>query len=387
MATASETIPTMSDPPDPNSGVSIDISDPLDNPDEARQETTVNPCSSTPTLTELKFIVDKPPNCGTLDTKCRQLLQKLFKDTGVLDPKIKCIFPIDANSSKPPISMDMLVNKGDVNTYLPHQATDKYILCKMNVILPTQRTLGQLKAPGTLQKQNLESMKAFWTTTKLQSFHVETPLFLFNLPVEGIDLDDMATLLAKVCKIDTDKHPIFLQAGNRSMQKVTARVIFLKCLVTSAETVIDLIMEHLPTYQRTTQDFSHPITRAQVMLMSKKYHRTHDTKNIVVALEAQRRFLSNIETLVYLQGKPPDEPFLINGQTKTLRQVLHGLTYGHKHIVHNIVYQEPNKLKITITKTNDVKSYFSNTLQKIVEHLENKEFYHSLLGTPIDHAG
>ena len=189
---------------------------------------------------------------------------------------------------------------------------------------------------------------------------IRTPLFLYDIPPTGIDIQDLKNQLIVQCTITC---PIALRPSIITESDVQASCIVVECDVGDVKHVTTQIFMGLLSPIKNKIWKSHPISRAKPMTLASGYSSFPTCTKVckLAALTQQQALMSQQIRMAFTNVGTIDTPFSFNNEQLTLRTILYDrLKVQGTHTVHGIVATAPGRILVSMDKQT-----MAMTLQKL----------------------
>ena len=295
-------------------------------------------------LTRLVFPLAPRAPTAKLLTRINSLISQaaLSKNT--------CIIPTDHAKDRF-IVTGPFKNEQVLSNCFVHKTTRTHIVGLLKIRLPVDLSFTQWKRDNGSLLQHMQINKIYWTTTSLNSLDTRTPIFLYDIPSTGIDLQQLHHQITVQCTIEC---PFALRASIVTEQPVTAPCIVVECDATDVQKVTTKMFMGLIKPICNKLWTSHPISRAKPMTLSAgvPFYPTCTKICRLEALTRQRELMAKQIRFAFINVANIDTPFDFNNEKLTLRDIIYDkLQVKGTRPVHGIVETAQGRILISMDKT------------------------------------
>lgn len=296
-----------------------------------------------------------------LYTRVNQLLyQATLKSTAT-------IVPLGKNN--PPLaSIQQLNDDKSLSQFYDYKTTPTHVSGLLKFCIPSNQSFRSWRIAQPHLITYMKEQKIVWTSTTIDSIDTRSPLFIYNIPTTGIDIQCFQEMLVAQCNIQC---PIALRVRDIAEQQTKAPCILVECDKADVYHVTTSIFLGLNSPMKQDAYYAHPISRAKPMTLSAgvSVYPTSTKECRIAALTRQRTLMNNQVRLAFVNVQSIDQPLLFNNESLLLRSIIFDrLTIEGQKTIHGIVFTTPNRILIsmdrirqpeTLKKLEDLFSYLS----------------------------
>jgi len=270
-----------------------------------------------------------------------------------------CIIPLNHANNRSTFKGHLKDDKV-LSACYDHKTTVNKTVGLLKVRLPSEVSFTKWKREQPALMNHLKEQKIYLASTTLDSYDTRFLLFLYGVPVTGIDMTDLQKMITVQCTL---KCPIALRITELTEQAITAPCFLIECDSANVQHVTTQVFMGLLSPLKNKQWFSHPISRAKPMTLSSgtPYYPACTKEYRAKALTLQRDLIAQQIRFAFINVGTLDVPFTLNNESLTLRSILYDrLTIKGEHMIHGVVPTSPGRILISLYKTTA-----TETLQKL----------------------
>jgi len=329
--------------PDPDTGPGINL-DGWEDPPNPLVNGGGNPQSiGSGILTKLDCVFKDTPGNDVLPVIKR--LSALFQ---VSFGREACILPYDPQANLGPITAQQFgrLTKESLPSYYPFTIKGTVVNGILRITIPASSTFLQWKRETAGLFDHLVKHETYWKTETLADIQRSTPIFLTGVPVDGANLEELSTMVAKQCSLDPKS--ISLRTGRlKRMKGGTAtytKCILLDCPTSNEKQVAKAVMDGLSLPLVDPEFSSYPISRCRPMTMKPGLYRACGASHYKAALEYQDKFLISLTTIAWIQLNGLENKILTNGKQRSIRDIIYNMQVQGEHVVHMVNQTHPGRV-------------------------------------------
>lgn len=315
-------------------------------------------------ITKIQFLLTKAPSNDSIPKMLQNLMKAAFPNGEA------AIYPLVSNPDHPAITADQ-INKHSLGKYFDAWSHSKGLDVTMRVTLPVSLT--KFKRTHKDLWKYLQDKSIFWHEDALAyAKEQSTPVFLYGVPTDGLNLKELALQLANQCNLEGI--PFRLHVGNGAWKDAKSRVILVTCAKRDEKTVTHCLFDGLNRPIKDEAWRASPFPRVKPMTTRPiANHRLCKVTGIINALNDQAEIIKNCMKVSYTQLGGLDtvikQP---NGDAASLRKVFYTLSKEGKQTVFNIYRTGPGRVIFMINKHHI--HDFTQKLERIFDSLQEQGY-------------